>query len=111
MGIDQQPGIGYKLSNLGSSLGAALMMIGGNPEQKQQGQGILDDARARTSAQPPLASDTPGPTSAGRGLSGLSGIGTNPGAVAGDGSIKPLLPAGVPAQSPVGVTKPLFPLL
>jgi len=105
MDNNEQPGISDKITNLGSSLGAALMLIGGTPEQKQQAKGVLDPT-ARARAPVPTTS----PTSAGSGLSGFFGVGANPGTAGGAGAINPLLPAGAQVASPAGAIKPLFPI-
>jgi len=108
MDNNRQPGIGDKITNLGSSLGAALMMMGGTPEQKEQAKGVLDDNRAGTPVPTPPVSATTSPMSAGSGLSGFSGIGVNPSTAVGAGASKPLLPAGAPVPSLAGGIKPLF---
>jgi hypothetical protein len=96
MANDQQPGIFDKVSNAGSSIGAALMLMGGTPDQKTKAKQILsanappgtpppffdNPDTSALSSNPPPTSATPGTQStagaAGSGLSGFSGIGVNP---------------------------------
>jgi hypothetical protein len=104
MDNNMQPGIGDKITNLGSSLGAALMMLGGTPEEKQRAKGVLNAAPAGA----PVPTMSPS-SAGGGGLSGFSGIGVNPSMAGGAGAVKPLLPAGTSVASPDGGFKPLFP--
>src|SRR5580700_5313925 len=94
-----------KALDLSSRLGATGMTIWGSPEQKAQGRKILGTPPPSTTPPPPTTQlpstqlATP-PAYPNLGLSGLSGIGTNPGTPpAGTGGTSLLLPAPVPGAS------------